>query len=308
MSIVGLLLLCVIWAWTALRGDLLPAGVTGLRLSPFVADAALLGMFAALAGAGALTRKAAWPKGKELGWTALTGLGLFVVPALVTLRGEEWISASTRVALFSLTPVFTIVFEPYLGKDSPAIPRHGLAAALLAVVGTLLLFSIAIPRSPASGLAFVGLMVAAASVAAANCIGVRIVSCASGGSIFSFATVAAGCAAVGLCVCGAALPTQHGDAVHPDEWALLDLVATALLFWLMRRISAVRMTTRFLIAPLLASLAGLALLRPAVSFRDWAGLLLIALGSGWLLLTPEHETDIGQSLLLGSSTEHRPDP
>ena len=55
----------------------------------------------------------------------------------------------------------------------------------------------------------------------------------------------------------------------------------------MRRMTAVRMTTRFLIAPLLANLIGLAFLRPGVQLRGWLGLSLIALGSGWLLLAPK---------------------
>ena len=55
--------------------------------------------------------------------------------------------------------------------------------------------------------------------------------------------------------------------------------------------TAVRMTTRFLIAPLMANLVGLAFLRPGVQGRGWLGLSLIAVGSGWLLLGPEGEPE-----------------
>lgn len=72
---------------------------------------------------------------------------------------------------------------------------------------------------------------------------------------------------------------------------MLDLMAFALLFWLMRRMTAVRMTTRFLIAPLVANLIGLAFLRPGVQWRGWLGLLLIALGAGWLLFAPKDEPE-----------------
>ena len=76
-----------------------------------------------------------------------------------------------------------------------------------------------------------------------------------------------------------------------DAWATPDLVALALLFWLMQRMSAVRMATRFLIAPLLTNLIGIALLRPGVHRRGWTGLLLIAIGSAWLLFAPKDEPD-----------------
>jgi uncharacterized membrane protein len=57
------------------------------------------------------------------------------------------------------------------------------------------------------------------------------------------------------------------------------------------------MTTRYLIAPLIANLLSLAFLRPQVQLRSWLGLLLIALGSGWLLLAPAGEPEqTGSSL------------
>jgi drug/metabolite transporter (DMT)-like permease len=49
-----------------------------------------------------------------------------------------------------------------------------------------------------------------------------------------------------------------------------------LLFWLMRRISAARMTTRFVLAALLTALFGVILFRPEVSLRAVLGFVLIA--------------------------------
>jgi drug/metabolite transporter (DMT)-like permease len=53
--------------------------------------------------------------------------------------------------------------------------------------------------------------------------------------------------------------------------------------------SAVRMTTRFVIAPLLTALFGIILLRPEITLRALLGLLLIAAGAAWLLFAPEQE-------------------
>ena len=57
--------------------------------------------------------------------------------------------------------------------------------------------------------------------------------------------------------------------------------------WLMRRMSAGRMTTRFVLTPLMASLIGLVLLRPTVELRAGVGLLMMAAGAGWLLFAPQ---------------------
>ena len=81
-------------------------------------------------------------------------------------------------------------------------------------------------------------------------------------------------------------------------WAVVvDLPALLLLFWLMRRMSATRMTTRFLIAPLMTNLMDLALLRPVVSGRAGLGLVLVAGSAGWLLLAREDEPEAGSTLL-----------
>jgi hypothetical protein len=55
--------------------------------------------------------------------------------------------------------------------------------------------------------------------------------------------------------------------------------------------------TRFLLAPLMANLIGLLVLRPAVSLRDGLGLVLVSLGAGWLLFAREVEPETNGSTL-----------
>ena len=55
--------------------------------------------------------------------------------------------------------------------------------------------------------------------------------------------------------------------------------------------SAARMTTRFVLAPLITLLIGLVLLRPSLTLRTWLGMLLIGAGVGWLLLAAEVEPE-----------------
>ncbi len=212
------------------------------------------------------------------------------MPAVLIQIAGEAIDASTRVALFSLAPVFALVLEPHLGSASANQPRGALMASLLAVAGTLLVFPLDLPQSAAAALAFCGVVVAVASLAAANCIAVRIASEQPARSILSFATIATGGAAIALALLGIVFEHRTPRSLSlPNPWIALDLLALALLFWLMRRMTAARMTTRFLIAPLSANLIGLAFLRPGVQARGWLGLLLIAVGSGWLLFGPEGE-------------------
>jgi drug/metabolite transporter (DMT)-like permease len=257
-----------------------------------------LALLAGISAVAAFLRKAPWPRGSVLGSTVLAGIGLFAAPSLLIEIAKGNIDDITRVALFSLTPVFAVVFEPYLGSGSTSQQEGGLAASLIAVCGTLLVFPVNVPKSGAAVLACVGILAAAASVAAANCFSVRLACERSVPSALSFAAVATGSAAVVFAAWSAIFERHTRSSPRIDVWTALDLLALVLLFWLMRRMTAVRMTTRFLIAPLLANLAGLAFLHPGVQARGWLGLLLIAVGSGWLLLGPEDEPE-GTSSSLG---------
>ena len=289
--LIALLLLCLLWACASLRSDLLPGSTPVAQSSPLTSEAIPLAMFAVIAAVAASVRKTPWPRGCTLGAMALAGLGLFAAPSVLIEVAERSIDGTTRVALFSLVPVFAVVLEPSLGAASSSPQRGGLAAGLIAVVGTLLVFPLELPQTTAAAFAFGGIVAATASVAAANCIAVRIASEPAAPSIFGFAAVATGSAALTLGVLSVLVEHHSWSASLFDSWIALDLLALAFFFWLLSRMTAVRMTTRFLVAPLLANLIGLAFLRPAVQGRGWLGLLLIDVGSGWLLLGPDDEPE-----------------
>jgi drug/metabolite transporter (DMT)-like permease len=289
-AIGGLMALCLLWAAALLRADLLPGTGAGIRISPLELEALLLGMLAAFAGFAGLVRKVPWPRGKARVAAMLAGVGIFVAPAMLTALSMGLVDDATRVALFSLVPVFAVVFEPHLGTGT-ASARGGLAAGMVAVVGTLLVFPVEIPQTAMAGLGFCAVLVAAASVAAGNCLGVATCRRDDSVSWLGFGAVAAGVAAVLIGAAGLGIGRGDANAVTLDAWAVPDLAGLVLLFWLMPRMSAVRMSTRFLIAPLLANLIGLAFLRPGVQWRGWVGLALIALGSGWLLFAPDERHD-----------------
>lgn len=297
----GLLLLCCLWSFASVRADLLPVLSPNpmphmeRQVTPFV----LLAMTATLF---ALVRRAPWP-GRRQAWAgALVGAGLFVVPSLLLRFAEGWVSALAQVALFSLIPVFAVVLEPHLGRGGAGMQsRGGLAAALVAVTGMLCVFPVEIPQSAQAGFAFCAVVLAAACVAAANCAAVRLARAMPGRSTAPLAALAGAAAAAGLAVTSAFTeqPVWSWSALESElVWsAAIELPGLLLLFWLMRRLSAARMTTRFVLAPLLTSLIGLALLRPSLELRAAIGLLLAAAGAGWMIFAPEAEGESGASPL-----------
>jgi hypothetical protein len=210
---------------------------------------------------------------------------MFAAPAILLQLANGSISDSTRVALFSLVPVFAVVLEPHLGSGGGN--EGALGSALVAVGGTLLLFPFELPQSLRDAAAWSGVLAAVVSIAATNCVAVRSAREDRARSISAFASIAAGSAAVVLGAVGAFLERGTGSILRMDIWTLPEVIALVLLFWLMTCMSAIAMTTRFLIAPLIANLIEVAILRPRVSLRDWAGFLLIAAGTGWLLLVPQ---------------------
>jgi drug/metabolite transporter (DMT)-like permease len=244
--------------------------------------------------------------------SVLIALGLFVLPALLLSLSSRGIDGFARTALLSLVPLFALVFEPYLGGESTADGRvpagiglqsqGRLAAALAAVVGAAIVFPVSIPSSWPSGLAFCAVVAAAAAIAAANTAATQAATnspsharAAGPPPAASFATIAGISATLGFALLS--VLTEH-PVWNWESWRLellwsvcIDAPGLLLLFWLLPRTSAVRMTTRFLIAPVIALLIGAALVRPAVEPRMILGLLLMAGGAAWLLFGRESATE-----------------
>ncbi len=290
----AVLALSLLWALSGVRGELLP-GPTPLSVAQLERQALPLLLFAAIAALAALLRREQWPRRHQL-WNAITlGAGLFLVPAMLIYLSEATVSAYTRTVLLILVPVFAVVVNPHAGSSQAGEVRYGLAASLAAVVGALCVFPVRFPGSFPEIAGFCAVIVAAACIAAANC---RANALALPGSASWAATaaVAAATAASGLLAASACLEkTLWRWNLPAGEWlwsVALELPALLLLFWLLRRLPAPRMATRYSFAPLLAVLIGMAALRPALDSiqpRTWLGLILMATAASWLLLAPESE-------------------
>jgi hypothetical protein len=305
--IAALLALCLLGACAALRVDLLP----GLpETTPYLERQVLpLVLLSIAAGAIAIARGANWKRSipGSSNASSLTrasvwiGLGLFTVPAMLVFFADTQISGLARTALFTLTPVFAVVFEPSLGLPSAPRQRAALLASLTAVAGSLLVFPVATPNSLQSAGAFIAVVAAAASVAAANCHGAAKASSLDRDATGQLAAAAAMAGATGALTLAAASallehPVGRWSALAPELFwsAAIELPALLLLFWLMPRLSAPRMATRYVWAPLLALLSGVVLEHAgrAVQPRTWLGLMLMAAGAGWMLLAPREEASL----------------
>jgi drug/metabolite transporter (DMT)-like permease len=294
VPVAGLLVLCLLWSLGSLRTEFAP-GAAGTAMPPLAREALSLALLAVIAALLSLLRKAEWPSGRQIWDCVLIGLGLFVVPALFGDLAKTTIPDLARVALFSLAPVFAVAFEPYLGRLTELQSKGGLLAALGCVIGTVAVFPLAIPRTFEAAGGFLAVIFSVACVAAANCWAVRLVANAPRGTAASIAAIAGGTAALMLgiaSVLGERSVWSRSAAQGQLTWsAAIELPSLLLLFWLMRRMSAVRMSTRFIVAPLMVNVVGLILLRPSVNLRSGLGLLLIAISAGWLLCAREEEME-----------------
>ena len=289
-SLAGFILLCLLLALGAMRSDLFPNSAAD-SVPPMEREALPFLLLALAAGGFAASRKAKWPRGRQM-WTVVAiSMGLFVIPALLVALSQAWASAFTRVVLFSLTPVFAVVFEPHISGATLSHSRGGLLAALVAVSGALCLFPLDFPGSIEATGAFAAVIAAVACLALANCHAVRFASDLQNADVAPSAAIACASAAIGLAAASAltqGLALPRGMTGPENAWlALVTLPGLLLLFWLMRRMSATRMTTRFVLAPWLAVLASITLDRPTLTVRMVLGLVLMAAGAGRLLLAPE---------------------
>ncbi|HZZ40539.1 MAG TPA: hypothetical protein VFE06_15490 [Acidobacteriaceae bacterium] len=286
---VGLVLLSGLWAFGWLLPDLLPQFGTRTVSLP-VGESILFTAFAAITAFIAKMQRLEFPRGRHAWTGAGIGVGLFVVPAGAAAFARGWVSNFDEVAVLCLTPVFAVVLEPYLQDNPPRKGKAALAGALVAIAGILCLLPIETPGSFRGGAALVVLLVAAIVLAATNCIAVRLASTDSGQSSLTLAAQAGGASAILFAMIAAATRSAAWDSSAAEIYILrlflVDIPGLFLLFWLMRRLSATRMAARFLVAPLLASLAGLALERTLPPLRGLLGIALLAGGSGWLVFAP----------------------
>jgi drug/metabolite transporter (DMT)-like permease len=273
-------------------------------------QAVIFSVFAAVAASIAVARRVKFPRKRQAWACAGIGLGLFVVPATLVACAQGMVSTLDRVAVFSLTPVLAVVLEPYMQGTAPRQGMAALAGSLVAVAGIFLLLPLDIPGSFGAGAALCALLAAAFSIAATNCLAVRLARNLAGRSTLPMAALAGAGSAVCFAAASAFTPrTAWRWGALPSQLLgllVIDLTSLFLLFWLMPRLAASRMTARFLLAPLFAILAGMALGPTSPPVRAWLGMALLAGGAGWLVFAPADKTEVEELNPLNALTADSP--
>jgi drug/metabolite transporter (DMT)-like permease len=282
-SLAAFALLCLLWTTDLLRSDLFPGLFSG-QFPPLEREAMAFALFAAPATLTARRRAPTRPSRNDLYASVRIGCELFILPAILLRLAEGYVPALARTALFTLVPVFAVVLQPHIGSHPRQPNRLALLAALAAASGALCVFPLQFPASVASSAAFVAVLLAAVSVASGSCR-------ASASVTAPLAAILAATAALALAFASTLLehPILTPAPLGPELlWsAVIELPALALLFRLLPRLSPVRLTTRYTLAPLLAVLLGAIAFRSPLAFRTILGLILLAAASIYLLLAPE---------------------
>ncbi len=203
-----------------------------------------------------------------------------------------------------LTHVFAVVLQPYLQDGPPGRGKAALAGSICAVAGILFDFPIDVPGSIRAGTALCTLVAAALGIAVTNCFAVRLARTVANCSILPMAAQAGAASAVCFVLASAITPhTAWRWRASPSEFLAsfaIDLLSLFLLFSLMRRVAASRMTARFLIAPLFTILAGEALQPSFPPERACLGMFLRAGGAGWLVFPPAEQGEESESAPLNA--------
>lgn len=290
-AVAALVLLSFFWALDGLAPDLFPILRHG-SLPGMERQAITFALLAAGVAVFAVARRSKRPTWQHAMAWAATGTLMFAVPVLLTFAAQAWVSQLERVAIFSLTPVMAAVLEPHIGHATHR-SNGALLAGLIAIAGALAIFPLSVPGTPAATLAVLAVVVAAACAAIGNCIAVRLATVHAEFSATACAAWMCSAAAVTFAVASAGVERNHWQfppsAMQMLWLVLVDVPPLLLLFWLLSRMSASRMTARFVLAPLLTVLAGIALEQPQITARMTIGVALLAIGAAWLLFANEKE-------------------
>lgn len=264
-QMVGFMALCLSSSLAWLAGDLLPVGMGSL------AGQGLRLLLVGLGGAAvALIARS------SIAWGTLAkvaGMGVLLVglPCLLLDLARGAAPASLGVVAFALAPVGLMIV-----RGGMRFLPWGLAG----VAGVLVLLPVTLPET-GRGFVGVGLLLSAAGATVAGLAGMpRLLR----GVSLAGAVAAVGLGSGGLLVL-AGLGAWRWDAAGAEavRAVAVDLPQIALLVWLVKEVSPLRVSARYLVAPLLTVAEGWFVVREGIGVRMVFGTALLACGAYGLL-------------------------
>lgn len=225
----------------------------------------------------------------------MTGACIVVLPGAVIELTAGGISSFTSVALFCAIPTVTVIGAGKLGRNEAL--QGFLWPSLVGLLGALLLFPFEIPGTRRRILCFAAVAACCVVVAMAS-VWMHELLCGIG---VGQAVAAVGI--VGALALGSYGMTRGWPKISPSvltgevaRCAVLDLPVVWLTLWLTREVNPVRLSARFLIAPLATAAEGYAIERGPLDAVKTLALALMAAGAAMLLLKDEAEEVPGLKL------------
>jgi len=273
------LLLGVIWGstWLFIKlglEDLPPFSLAGLRF--FLAAAIMWGYL--------VIRRIRLPRSRG-DWMLLTATGLltFGLDYGLIFWGENHISAGLTSILFSTMPLFVLVLAHFM-VPAERMTRRKLAGILVGIGGVALIFSRQLAVTDSLAMWGAVAILAGAAFAAVSTVLVRRYGGHIAPAVLTTVQMRVGC--LPLLLIGFTLegsPTSFHWT--PIAWTSLlymavigSAVAFVLVYWLLKRIGAVRSVLIIPFSTVVAVILGIVVLGEAFTWRTGVGGLLVILG------------------------------
>ncbi len=243
---------------------------------------AVIGIVAA---AYCLARRMSLPKGSLAVGIALAGMGVFAAPALALGVSAGALSEFTSVVLFCSIPLLTVLLlSAFDWKGVRGVAPRALLTSVFGVGGAFLVFPGQLPGSVRGWLFFSFIAACCLLVAVSGLVMhklIRGVAVAAAVALTAF-----GCAAL-LGACGVATGwpslTLRSLEFESLRCLLFDLPVMWLTVWLIREVDPGRLSSRFLLVPLITAAEGYAAMGGGVEFEAGAGMILLTV-SGVMLI------------------------
>ena len=229
-------------------------------------------------------------------WASLSigSIGLFGLPVVLIGWAQGGVTATGISALFAAVPAVVAVV---MATESEGAGRRFLTPALVAFGGALLLLLVGLPGSLVGDLKLAGLILAILLV---GICGVRMFRLLQPVAYLDAAVVIGLANAIFLSICtitnGSFLWRWSPMTTIISIASLIDLIEMALLIWLLREMSPIRLSARYLVIPLFTLIEGYLILQPQVTARLLVGAALLVAGAAWILFARIEENTSALSL------------
>ncbi len=281
------LFLAVAWGltWLAVRiglEDLPPITFAGIR---FLVAALLLLLVLLLRRRVTRQSRADWLL------IAQTAILTIALPYALQFWGQQYVSSGLAAVMFATVPLFTMLLA-HIQLPAEPLNRVKMVGVLTGIVGVALIFSDQLQMaSILAALGCAGFLIGALSMASA-----QVIIKSRGGHIdpLLLATCQMGTGGVLLFSAGVGIEGAPSNIVWTSRAALAlaylavvgSAIAFSLLYWLLQRMTVTRVSAMGLAHPVVAVLAGWAVLSETLSLRAIGGAVCVLIGLALVLGKP----------------------